>query len=106
MTERLIACAIIRDGVTHSSGRAHWEVRAALKDEDPYKGPPSDISGFMTSEGRFVTRDEAKPIAEVAGQCRPQGRELLSSDIDWDARKHEKASRQVRRALSRKVRMR
>lgn len=105
MTERLIACAIIRDGVTHSGGRAHWEVRQKMCDVYPYmKGPSTDISGFLTSEGRFVTRDEAKPIAEAAGQCRPQGRELLSSDIDWDAR--EPKNLVLRRGLSRKVRMR
>jgi hypothetical protein len=44
----------------------------------------NDIEGFLTSTGRFVTRDEAQSIALAAGQIRQlQRRPLLSSDIDW-----------------------
>ena len=42
-----------------------------------------DVPGFWTSFDRFVTRDEAKLIGEVSGQCSPQQRELLSSDVRW-----------------------
>jgi hypothetical protein len=83
--ERLASCAIIRDGVIHNGQRSHAQIRAALGDTDAYeqKYRPDDHEGFMTSTGRFVTRDEAKPIGEAAGQCQPTVRELLSSDIRW-----------------------
>jgi hypothetical protein len=84
MTEKLTAVAIIRDGVTESRGfKSHWELRYAMKDENPQKGLPGDIEGFITSTGRFVTRHEAKSIAAEAGQAQPTIRDLLSSDIDW-----------------------
>ena len=109
MTERLTACALIRDGETHSRGlRAHWEIRYALGDKDPSRKNPSDECGFMTSEGRFVFRDEAVPIAVAAGQISDRwlsgGRELLSSDINWDAAPVVKTSetRQQRRARERR----
>jgi hypothetical protein len=84
-SERLISCALIRDGVTHDRGfKEHWKLRAALGDADPSQKQPDDIYGFITSTGRFVTRREAMPIALAAGQIsRPQQRELLSSDLDW-----------------------
>lgn len=46
--------------------------------------------GFMTDASRFVTRNEARIIAVASGQLGPQwakaGREVLSSDVDWDGR--------------------
>jgi hypothetical protein len=83
--ERLTAAALIRDGVTESRGfKAHWEIRAALGDANPASRNHADKEGFLTSSGRFVDRDEAKIVAEEAGQIRPgMIRELLSSDINW-----------------------
>jgi hypothetical protein len=83
--ERLASCAIIRDGITHHGRRSHAEIRRGLGDADAYdqKYRPNDTEGFMTSIGRFVTRQEAKIVGEAAGQCRPTVRELLSSDITW-----------------------
>jgi hypothetical protein len=81
--ERLTSCALIRDGQTIYGKKSHAQLRASLGDEDPYYPNPKDTLGFWTSKDRFVTRDEAKPIGEAAGQCRPQVRELLSSDITW-----------------------
>ncbi len=85
-TERLVAAALIRDGVTESRGfKEHWKIRAALGDEDPSRKRREDIHGFLTSTGRFVTRAEAVPVAVAARQIRGgMGRELLSSDINWD----------------------
>lgn len=84
--EELVACAIIRGGEHHSYGfRSHAEIRSRIGDTDAYdqKQRPADTEGFMTSHGRFVTRQEAKVIAEEAGQCQSMRRELLSSDILW-----------------------
>lgn len=83
-TERLRACAIMRHGVMLERGfKTHWELRAAYGDEDPYKPLVGDLSGFITTLGRFVERYEAVDIAVEAGQAEPMGRPLLSSDINW-----------------------
>ena len=83
MTERLTACALIRDGETHSRGfKEHWKIRAALGDADPHTKRPTDEMGFLTSTGRFVNRHQARAIGAAAGQCSASQRELLSSDVD------------------------
>lgn len=81
--ERLVSCALIRDGETHSLGfKEHWRIRAALGDKDPTEKRPTDYLGFLTTTGRFVGRHEARRIGAAAGQCSPSSRELLSSDVD------------------------
>jgi len=93
--ERLVGCAIVREGKTHPNPEglrfgptSHYEVRAGLRDADPARSCPTDIEGFLTSAGRFVTREEAIPIGVAAGQLHPRwagarGRKLLSSDLNW-----------------------
>jgi hypothetical protein len=87
-TERLAAAAIIRDGSIESRGfKSHWQIRAALGDENPQQRKRGDEEGFVTSTGRFVDRDEAQDVAVASGQIPSrQGRTLLSADIDWDAK--------------------
>lgn len=81
--ERLVACGIIRDGVTHSYGfKSHGDIRRKLGDEDWSKSTPGDEEGFITSEGRFVSRDLANRIGAEAGQCVRMDRKFLSSDVD------------------------
>ncbi len=85
---RLVAAAIIRDGVVESRGfKSHYLIRAALGDKDPSQKHPGDVEGFLTSEEKFVTREEALAIGIASGQLsiRYVGlqRDLLSSDIDW-----------------------
>lgn len=86
--ERLVSTAIKRDGFIHAIGRAHWEVRYTLGDQDAYRRTSGDVEGFMTDSGCFVTRAEAKQIAVKSGQLPPNWatvhREVLSSDLDWD----------------------
>lgn len=87
--ERLVSCAIMRDGEIWSFGpsRSHAEIRRKLADADPYTSMPGDREGFITSEDRFVGRTEAKIVALGSGQISPDWegvrRELLSSDINW-----------------------
>ena len=88
MTEHLVSVAIIRDGEIHSRGfKEHWKIRAALNDADPYQRTRGDQEGFLTNDGRFVTRSEAVPIAVAAKQLSEDwlriSRELLSSDLRW-----------------------
>lgn len=81
--ERLVSVAIKREGEVHSRGfKGHSQLRAALGDDFPGMPLPGDVDGFLTSTGRFVTREEGKQVAVAAGQCVPMARELLSSDID------------------------
>jgi hypothetical protein len=78
MTERLKAAAIMRNDEVFERGfRSHRELRQALGDDDPDKGKPYDVDGFVTTEGRFVDRYDARAVAIAAGQIHP------SSDVDW-----------------------
>lgn len=82
--ERLKCAAIVRDGKVHDGLRSHYELRRAMGDSSPQTSNLNDIEGFLTTTGRFVTRQEAQDVAIAAGQIRSaQGRPLLSSDIDW-----------------------
>lgn len=87
VTERLTACAIIRDNKIHSGGHlSHGAIRYHMfGDAEPYahRPRPTDTEGFLTSTGRFVDRREAVQIANASGQCHGRVGELLSSDIDW-----------------------
>lgn len=84
--ETLESAGIRRNGEVHGKGsRAHWQVRAALGDRDPYVKNMDDEEGFITSTGRFVTRAEAVDVGVAAGQLSKDwlkvGRSLLSSDV-------------------------
>lgn len=86
--ERLTAAALIRNGDMIERGfRSHYQLRQALGDANPQTSNLNDTEGFVTSTGRFVTRDEAREIAVECGQIDPRWmdatRPLLSSDIDW-----------------------
>lgn len=82
--ERLQCAAIQRDGKVHDGLRSHYELRQALGDANPVSSNLNDVEGFLTTKGRFVSRDEALDVALAAGQINaPQLRPLLSSDIDW-----------------------
>lgn len=82
--ERLESAAIWREGKTHSGHRSHYQLRASLGDDSPHVSNPNDVEGFMTNKNRFVSRQEAQDIAVASGQLQaPQGRPLLSSDINW-----------------------
>jgi hypothetical protein len=88
--ERLKAVAILRgDEVIERGFTSHYALRQAIDPDDsaPQISKPGDIEGFVTNEGRFVDRDEAKEIAIAAGQIhsswKTATRKLLSSDINW-----------------------
>lgn len=91
--ERLVSCALIRDNKTHHQFHTHWELRAMLGDEDPHEPRRSDVYGFWTTEDRFVNRFEAAAIAFKCGQTSHADRALLSSEIDWDGRPRQPATK-------------
>lgn len=79
--ERLTGVAIIRDGKLLSMDKgSHSQLRGWKERE------PNDVEGFLTSENRFVGRATAHKIGVEAGQVHQIGRELLSSDVTWEAR--------------------
>lgn len=84
--ERLVSCAIIRNQTIHSGYFNHADIRRYLGDTVPYESTPGDIEGFLTNRGRFVDRREAIQVGFHAGQCQVMGRNLLSSDINWNPR--------------------
>lgn len=90
MRERLKAAAILRAGEVLERGfHSHYQLRQTIDpdDPDPRISKPGDVDGFVTTEGRFVDRNEAREVGINAGQLNPQwktaGRLLLSSDINW-----------------------
>lgn len=83
-TEKLVAAALIRNGVLESRGfKSHREIKAALGDANPSQKNFDDEEGFLTNTGRFVDREEAKRIGIASEQVRPMQRDLLSSDVNW-----------------------
>lgn len=81
--ERLVSCAIKRNDVVHSYGfKSHADIRRKLGDDDYYASKAEDEEGFLTSNERFVSREEANKIGFLAGQCQSMSRKFLSSDVD------------------------
>jgi len=84
--ERIVAAALQLDGVTHSLPRPkrHHDVMYALDEAYWQKHMGKERSGFLTSDGRFVNRFEAKDIARHAGQLLKRASklpELFSEDV-------------------------
>ena len=88
MTERIVAAAVQVGGLTISLPRpaGHGEVLALMSEEvngfDPALA--AALQGFVTSEGRFVSRVEALKIAHRAGQPfrdTPRPPNLFSEDL-------------------------
>lgn len=90
MSEHIIAAAIQIEGVTISlplPARHGQVLHAAEALHMPDYSLRAACQGFLTSEGRFVNRVQAKQIAHRAGQpqLRPEserhGRDLFSEDL-------------------------
>lgn len=88
MTERIIAAAVQIEGVTISLPRParHGQVHHCLETMGiPAHLEATATQGFLTSEGRFVNRVQAKQIAHMAQQFLPgpksHQRDLFSEDL-------------------------
>lgn len=81
--ERIISAAIRWNGTVQSvpmPGRHHDVIRHIVDNNPACQtviGEQGFISGDGATQGRFVTREEARKIAEAAGQ-------LIASDKDAD----------------------
>lgn len=88
MTERITAAAVLFEGIVCAlppPARHHTILHIIARDlrpDAPVIGP--DAQGFVTSEGRFIGREEARRIAETAGQLLPTAiahKHLFSEDV-------------------------
>lgn len=83
MPETIVAAALQIEGLTLSLPRpaGHGEV-IVVAQQTGLSG--MGLQGFLTSDGRFVTRVEAMKIAHRADQPfreKPRGHELFSEDV-------------------------
>ena len=69
--------AILIDGTVYT-GRRHGDViRANIKKRIGVKG----VQGFVTTDGKFVSRSEAAKIAFKSGQIKKPTSLLMSEDL-------------------------
>ena len=86
MTERIVAAAIQWEGVTFSLPKParHGQVLHSLEPILPDYAITHCCQGFLTSEGRFVNRVQARQLAHMAGQEPGETggqRDLYSEDL-------------------------
>ena len=67
--EKIAAAAIRQEDGSISEGENHAQIREELGAKDT---PEGATEGFVTTEGRFVDRAEARQIAEDQGQLKPE----------------------------------
>ena len=85
--ETIVAAAVQIEGVTFSLPKParHGQVLHSLLDIMANHYVTTACQGFMTSEGRFVNRVQAKHIAHIAGQeiirPDPHDRDAFSEDF-------------------------
>jgi hypothetical protein len=75
--EKVIKAAIEKDGCVQV-GKRHCDILNAVK---PFGYLKDGTQGFVTSTGRFVTREIAAKIAYEAGQIKEPKRLLFSEDL-------------------------
>ena len=89
MSETIIAAAVLNGLAVHSvppPGRHGDVLRRMYEDGTPLDHAAHE-QGFVTSKGRFVSREDAMLIATAAGQCKPRrpgqynGPRLFSEDL-------------------------
>lgn len=81
MSERIVAAALLIDGVTHSipAPARHHTVMYALDEGYWRDHMGTELSGFVTSEGRFVDRLLARAAGQVTALISPP--DLYSEDL-------------------------
>lgn len=84
--ERIVAAAVQYEGVTFSLPRParHAQVLHSLDGHLPQDAIAACCQGFLTSDGRFVNRVQARHIAHLAGQnpkTTGNSRDLFSEDL-------------------------
>lgn len=80
MNEKIVAAAIRYRGKIWS-GRSHTDVLKKMFAEDVTPESSDTDMGFLVSDGRFVSREEAAHIAFKGGQTETLKTSLSSCDI-------------------------
>lgn len=87
MRPEIITESAIKIGDRIFTGARHWQCFRKIAFEVDNKKLERDefdeIQGFLTDRGRFLTREEAKPVAIEAGQCDPKHKGTLFSEDLW-----------------------
>jgi len=81
----IVAAAILHDGQIWTGSRHSDLIYQAVRDNpdmDPFR-VSQDEQGFLTDDGRFVSRTAAKVIAVKAGQISPDDDRALLSEHLW-----------------------
>lgn len=80
-----IDCAAIRCGGLIWTGKRHHHCMATIKQATGKRANdfPDEEQGFVTLDGRFVTREEAAELVKQTGQTTPRHRadQLFSEDL-------------------------
>ena len=82
---KVVAAAILHDGRIWTGARHSDLIYKAVRDNpdiDPFR-ITQDEQGFLTDDGRFVSRAAAKAIAWKAGQIREDDDRALLSEHLW-----------------------
>lgn len=84
--ERIVAAAIQHEGVTISLPKParHGQILHCAEQFLPEHALGAACQGFLTSEGRFVNRIQARQLAWIAGQQPKEtanARDLYSEDL-------------------------
>lgn len=66
--ETIVASAILFDGKVYTGRRHHNVIRTIIDTTGAKKVLSSSPQGFLTSDGRFVDREEGARIAIASGQ--------------------------------------
>lgn len=83
--ERLMECAIIRDGQLRHGFKTHADLRLSMGDDHDiaYSHVRGDTEGFYTNAQRFVSRREAFFVGSASGQIDGPARDINSDEVSW-----------------------
>jgi len=77
--ECISEAAILKNGRIYK-GKRHHNIIARIVNKTGIK-PAGGKQGFVTDNGRFVSREEAAKIAFASGQIKEQKERLFSEDL-------------------------
>jgi hypothetical protein len=82
--EKIVGAAVRTPEGKIFSGTVHSSAAANANDAGFKLGPnPNDVDGFLTSTGRYVSREEAAKIADAAEQMRSPQESLESGNLAY-----------------------
>ena len=80
MRETIVDAAVLYKGKVYPAKR-HYLSMEAVWSEDPAAYVSQEMQGFVTNEGKFVSREDASWIAFRSGQTKTRKERLLSEHL-------------------------